>query len=236
MLRYEVNFTSPLPPPSARGAVLWWTQTVGYRPVSPPFLSAIEVERGSWVGNFGSLNPRNWRVRIRARFRPSEVEGSGSEVTLEWTVTTAGQVGTKADLEFWQYEIDSVMRAALGYQPELAAYRLRANRAQSGDTWRALVFTFALLTPLIGFLIAGSFLMAIVGTAIGGVVTYFSFRAPRVIPEVAVPAPPSAVFEVPSAALDAPPARPGEPPAPSATPSAPPAAPPVASSGPPEVV
>jgi hypothetical protein len=198
MIRHEVLVTSPLTVTAARGSILLWCQTMGYRLTSPPFLSSVAVERGSWVGNVGSLNPKTWRSQIQATFRPLE---NGCEVTLEWLVTTLGQVGTKADIHFWTYEVQKTLESALGGMPDIREYTRQAGKAQLGNTWRALIFTASLLVPLIGVWVATeSGVYGIAAAAVLGTATWFVFRVPRKLPEIAAPASPPPLLLEPSPA------------------------------------
>lgn len=184
MIQHESVLRSPLPVPAARAAVLLWCQTIGYRLTSPPFLSSVELERGSWAGNFGSLNPRTWRSKIRVSFRPSE---PGCEIQIDWTVTTTGQVGTKADIVFWTYEVARTQEAAVGRQPDGRALLQQASKAQGGNTWRALLFSFSLLGPLIGFSFISGWL-GLGSAAVLGSATWLVFRAPRTLGDIPPPA------------------------------------------------
>jgi len=193
MIRHEVAVSTPLAVAAARGSLLLWCQTMGYRLSSPPFLSAVEVERGSWAGNVGSLNPKTWRSKIRATFQPHE---NGCDVSLEWFVTTAGQVGTKADIVFWTYEVRKTLDSAVGIQPDAREYAREAKKAQLGNTWRALIFTASLLVPLIGvWVVTDSGAIALAAAAVLGTATWIVFRAPRSLPAIAAPDPPPPILD-----------------------------------------
>lgn len=187
MIRYETTFACPLPPATARGHFINWLQTIGYRLTLPPFLSNIAAERGSLMGNFATLNPRQWQVKLTGSFRPSE---TGSTVTLEWVVTTAGQTTTRADIQFWQMEIETCLKACMGYRNDHTEYQAAAVVAQRGDAWRGLALLVAILSPLIGALIWTSSLWesAVITTMIG-VPSYMAFRAPRTVGEIPIPPP-----------------------------------------------
>jgi|GEM_PF-4772176 len=195
MLRHEAEFKSPLPPAVARGALVNWLQSIGYQLTSPHFLSSVSAQRGSMMGNFGSLNPRNWQAVVRLSCQP---DGDGSLVTLDWEIATAGQTCTVADIAFWRYEIATTLSIAVGATPDVREHQKQGARAQSGDTWRALVFTAIVVVPLIaGIALTGSMGVASLITLATGCVGYFSMRAPRRLGEIPVPPPPPPTMEAP---------------------------------------
>lgn len=185
MIRHEVTLASPLAVPAARSSLIAWSQAIGYRLVSPAFLSSIQMERGSLMGNMGSLGPKTWSVKFYATFQPAE---TGCMVTLEWVISTFGQIGTRNDLEFWRKEVAWAMEASQGHLLDVPAHTKAASRAYNGNVWRALVFMSAIFLPLIGVAIAtDSIFLSVLSAIVGGTATGFAFRAPRSLSAVSLP-------------------------------------------------
>jgi hypothetical protein len=190
MIRYSTTIASPLPPQTSRSAVLGWLQAIGYRLTSPAFLSSVSMERGSWVGNMGSLAPKTWSAKVYVTFKATE---TGCDVTLEWHVSTFGQIGTKADIHFWRSEIEWTLGAACGIMPDLRDYVKEASRAYNGNVWRALVFSAALIVPLIVMAVATqSILITIFVSLVTGTASGLAFRMPRDLGEISPPKPATA--------------------------------------------
>jgi len=164
--------------------MLNWLTAIGYRLNSAPFLSSIDVARGSSAGNLGSLNPKMWNARIRAIFTPLENE---CEVELELTVSTLGQVFTRSDVEYWTYEVSETVAAVCGKRPDPAEFVRRTRTAYWKNGWLAVLFTIIVLAVLIGSAILTENLWVIVPlTLFVGTGCYFFIRAPR---KIDVPAP-----------------------------------------------
>lgn len=193
MIRHTLTFHSPLPVANARGLLIGWLQSIGYRLTSPAFLSSIEASRGSFMGNGGSLNAQRWKATIYATFEPAE---SGCEVTLEWRIATFGQVVTKVDIAFWRNEVFQTANAARGVAQDPKILRKMGLKAQNGNTWRALVFTAALVLPFFGFVFPfWTIWFTIFFILVLGVPIYWGFRMPRTLgetplPPIGPPAPP----------------------------------------------
>lgn len=153
-----------------------WLQSAGYRLTSAPFLSSIEASRGSVMGNLGSLNPKTWVSRVRATFTALE---NGCEIEIDWRISTLGQVVTKTDMEYWAYEMERTMGAALGAMPNMDEFLAISKRAASGNVWRALIFTVAILLPLIFALFVMPWYGALLITALTGTAAWLALRAPR---------------------------------------------------------
>jgi hypothetical protein len=126
-----------------------------------------------------------WRVTVRAAFKPLEV---GCEVTLEWIITTIGQTTTKADIQFWRMEVERSIGVCLGIVADVKEYQTAAQKAQGGDTWRAIVFSgFVIVPPLAVLSTGGSPPMAALASLLLGGPAYFVFRAPRTLGEIPIP-------------------------------------------------
>ncbi|AIE83619.1 hypothetical protein [Fimbriimonas ginsengisoli] len=177
MIRHEVTIASPLAVPAARSSLIAWSQAIGYRLVSPAFLSSIQMERGSLMGNMGSLGPKTWSVKFHATFQPAE---TGCMVTLEWVISTFGQIGTRNDIEFWRKEVAWAMEASQGHVLDVPAHTKAASQAYNGNVWRALALTGAILLPLFGVaVVTESILLSFLAAIVGGTAAGFAFRAPR---------------------------------------------------------
>lgn len=174
-----MTFRTPLPSAQARASMLNWLTAIGYRLNSAPFLSSVDVSRGSAIGNLGSLNPKMWNSRIRAIFTPLENE---CEVEFELTVSTLGQVFTRSDVEYWTYEVGETVAAICGKRPDAAEFVRRTRRAYWKNGWLAVFFTIIVLAVLIVSAIMTESLWVVIPLTVGvGAGCYFLIRAPRKI-------------------------------------------------------
>jgi hypothetical protein len=178
VIHHVVSVESGLEPPAARAATVAWLQSIGYQLTSPPFLSAVEFERGSMVGNATSIGPQKWRVILKTAFAARE--GGGTRADLEWKVTTAGQLGTHVDMAYWRHEVALTEAAARGENPKVGDLNRSRRAAMNGNLWRLIVLTVAMIVPAImGVLSPGSGLPYFVASILFGTVLYAIFRAPR---------------------------------------------------------
>jgi hypothetical protein len=178
VIRFEAKVFSPLPPANSRGQFLAWLQAIGYRLTSPPFLTSVILTRGSIIGNVTSFNnARLWLCMVTAVWKPAE---GGSEATLEWRITTIGQVCNRGDMDLWRYEIQASVDVAAGHTGDVAAYRKAAGKAQNAATWRTLILTVAGIGPVVaGLIFTGSAAVSLLGGLVVGAAAFFGLRAPR---------------------------------------------------------
>ncbi|MGV3615873.1 MAG: hypothetical protein ACO1SV_11110 [Fimbriimonas sp.] len=177
MIRHAVVVESKLAPAAARASFLAWSQSVGYRPATPAFLSSIQFERGSIGWNAVTVNPQRWRSDLSAKFDP---DGDGSRVELEWKIVTAGQLVTRVDVDYWRYEVAQATAAAQGGPVDPAETNHLQKRAVSGNVWRALLLTTVSLGPLVlGIFMYQLWLPLTLLAVLLSAGTYIGMRSPR---------------------------------------------------------
>lgn len=178
MIHHKIAFDVPLELAQTRLNVVNWLQGVHYRLATPPFLSDLVFERGSAMGNATAVNPQKWRSIVTAAFRTGE--DGRTRVELEWKVTTAGQIVTKIDIDYWRSEVGGTQAAAEGNAPDLVAFEQKRREASSKYVAVIVALTSVIVVPAILVLFFPAYgwpLYAL--SAVLGIGTYFTFRAPR---------------------------------------------------------
>jgi hypothetical protein len=134
--------------------------------------TSLHFERGSLFGSWLSLSPRNWKSNVEIQL--SAIQDGNTQADILFNIDATGQLVTRNEREFWEAELNNLVKAISIEDIDTNAVTETARSALTQNLIAfLLILVLATVMTCVGVVLSGANLNASILSGLFGMVLGF---------------------------------------------------------------